>query len=163
MSTYTHGQQQFDYAWVPTYFLSGTNSNLGSFEHSFLDWDKREDWTNRTANDGAVTLRSQCGGNWTCDHNTCTLPPADVAGNSMESQGARLCQEIEEHRATVGYGYGHWFPANNYASPLVDQAWGCVGTQVGTDRYTCSAGNHTGSGGRGDMRRIAVQWMTDVW
>jgi hypothetical protein len=161
MSNYVHGQQQYDYGAVPTYFLSGINSGLSSFQHSFLDWDKREDWSHRTANDGAVTLRSQCGGNWTCDHNTCDVPGAPP-GNTMEIAGGNLCGWIHDSRSGSGYGYGNWYPGAAIPSPLAISAYACQGLDAANDKFTCN-GNHTGASSLPDMRRIAVQWLTDVW
>jgi hypothetical protein len=156
MSTFTHGQQQFGYAGVPTYYLSGKHSNLGDGVHIALGWDATHQY--RSANDGAVTLRSQCGGNWSCDHSSCVVHPSVT----MSHLGADLCSDIELNRASIGYGYGTWYPGPRAFSPLVSAAYACKGDEASSERYTCQA-NHSGTGGRADMRRVAVQWMTDVW
>lgn len=71
MNRYVHGQQLGGYSWVPTYYLGADNRLKNYSGHNmnrfFSDDFFFQEWDNTTPNDGAVTGRSQCGGNGTKD------------------------------------------------------------------------------------------------
>jgi hypothetical protein len=129
MSRFAHGVPAAQYSWVPTYLIAGHRTDMDALALAVIGWNTK------VTNDGAVTYRSQCAGNWTDD--------------SVERG---TCNDIDANRGTLGYGRDLFYVAGNaYPGFIFAQPHGYNSTRGSFDEV------------HGLTPKVAVRWLTDLF